>query len=69
MFQIFVNRKRFSTRKFKKSYLIQIVSGDELDTKIMKKTIFIIIIIQNHQEELIFDIVKIIIHNILLEMS
>ena len=63
-----MNREEFSTRKLEKSYLIQVVSGDELDTKITKKITFMIMIIQNHQEALIFDIVEMIIHNIILEM-
>ena len=68
MFQALVNREGFSTRKLEKSYLIQVVSGDELDTKITKKTALMIMTIQNHQEALIFDIVEMIIHNIILEM-
>ena len=68
IFQIFMNREEFSTRKFEKSYLIQVVNEDELDTKITKKTAFMIMTIQNHQEALIFDIVEMIIYNIILGM-
>ena len=63
-----MDREGFSTRKLEKSYLIQVVSGDELDTKITKKTTLMIMTIQNHQEALIFDIVEMITHNIILEM-
>ena len=63
-----MNCEEFSTRKLKKSYLIQVVSEDELDTKIIKKIIFMIMTIQNHQKALIFDIVEMITHNIILEM-
>ena len=63
-----MNREEFSTHKLEKSYLIQIVNEDELDTKIIKKTTFMIMTFQNHQKILIFDIVEMIIHEIILEM-
>ena len=68
MFKTFVNREEFNIRKLEKSCLIQVVNEDELDTKITKKTAFMIITIQNHQEALIFDIVEMITHNIILKM-
>ena len=63
-----MNREGFNTRKLEKNYLIQVVSGDELDTKITKETALMIMTIQNHQKALIFDIIEMIIHNIILEM-
>ena len=38
-----MNREGFSIFKLEKSYLIQIVNKDELDTKVTKKTTLIII--------------------------
>ena len=68
MSQALMNREEFNTRKFEKNYLIQVVSGDELDTKVTEKITLMIMTIQNHQEALTFDIVGMITHNIILEM-
>ena len=64
-----MNCEEFSTRKLEKNYLIQFVNENELDTKVTKEMILMIMTIQNHQKALICDIVEMIIHDIILEMS
>ncbi len=68
----FVKRKEYSTQKKSNAYNLIIVNENLLfnkNEKMNKETKLLLIAIQQHYEKLIFNIMKIIIYNIVLEMS
>ena len=70
--QILVDRKEFSTRKKNDEYDLIIINDNSLfneNERMSKKTTSLSIAIQRHHEKFIFDIVQMIIHDIVLEMS
>ena len=69
MSQQLMNWKKFIIRKLKKSQIIQIIDERKLKIRIIEETVPLFIAIQKHHEQLIFDIVEMIIHNIVLKMS
>ena len=67
-----VERKKYFIRKKLDAYNLVIVNKNSLfdeNEKVNKETKLLLIAIQQYYEKLIFDIVKIITHNIVLEMS
>ena len=69
MFQQLMNREEFVIRKLKKSQIIQVIDEKKLKIRIIKEIVSLFIAIQKHHEQLIFDIIEMIIHNIVLKMS
>ena len=70
--QILVDRKEFSTRKKNDEYDLIIIDDNSLfneDERVSEETTSLSIATQRHHEKLIFDIVRMIIHDIVLKMS
>jgi len=71
MVRALVKREEYFTRKKPDAYNLMIVDGNSLldeNERVNKETKPLLIAIQQHHEELIFDIVEIITHDIVLEM-
>ena len=68
MFQQLMNRERFVIQKLKKSQIIQVIDERKLKIRIIEEIVPLFIAIQKHHEQLIFNIVEMIIHNIILRM-
>ena len=71
MSQTLVAERGFSTQATKNLYDLQVINESLLqssDRKVNQKTKSLSVAIQQHHEKLIFDIVKMIIYNIILEM-
>ncbi len=71
MIKAFVKRKEYSIQKKSNAYNLIIVDENSLldeNEKVKKETKLLLIAIQQHHEKLIFNIVEIIIHDIVLEM-
>ena len=68
----FVATLKCATQKKKKFYQLQIIDDNSLskndNKKMIKKTKSLSIAIQRHHEKLIFDIVKMIIHDVVLKI-
>jgi hypothetical protein len=72
MTRALVKRKEYFTQKKSNAYNLVIVDENLLfneNEKMNKETKLLSITIQQHHEKLIFNIVKIITHDIILEMS
>ncbi len=71
MVKALVKRKEYFTRRKPNAYNLVIVDGNSLlveNERVNKKTKLLSIAIQQYHEKLIFDIVKMITHDIVLEM-
>ena len=66
--QFVVNKYWFKIVKLSKSQQLLMINENKLKTIITKKTIFLFMIIQRHHEKIIFEIVQIIIHDLVLNM-
>ena len=72
MARALVERKEYSTRKKLDAYNLVVVDENPLiagNEKVNRKTKPLSIAIYQHHEKLIFDIVKMVTHDIVLEMS
>ncbi len=72
MIKAFVKREKYSIRKKSNAYNLMIVDKNPLlarNERVNKETKSLLIAIQQHHEKLIFNIVEIITHDIVLEMS
>ena len=66
---ILARRKKFSTRLKSKNAFEAFVIEEEFVNKMNQETISLFVVIQQHHEELIFDLIKMIIHEIVLKNS
>ena len=72
MIKALIERKEYFTRKKLNAYNLVIVNKNSLlnkNERVNKETKLLSIAIQQHYEKLIFNIVRIIIYDIVLEMS
>ena len=66
---VLTRRKRFSTRSKDKNAFEAFVIEKEFVNKMNQETISLSVVIQQHHEKLIFDLIKMIIHEVVLEDS
>ena len=64
---VLTKRKRFSIQSKNKNAFEAFVIEEEFINKMNQKTISLLITIQQHHEELIFDLIKMIIHEVVLK--
>ena len=64
---VLTRRKRFSIRSKNKNAFETFVIEEEFVNKMNRETISLFVVIQQHHEELIFDLIKMIIHEVVLE--
>ena len=57
------------TQKKQNNYELSVVDGSQLETRVDKETTPLLIAIQQHHETLTFDVVSMISHDIILDMS
>ena len=72
MSQILTERKKFTLREKHDAYDIIVIDKSSLlakDERVNKETISLTVAIRRHHEKLIFDIVEMIIHDIVLKVS
>ena len=66
---VLARRKEFFTQSKNKNAFEAFVIGEEFVNKMNQKTISLFVAIQQHHKELIFDLIKMIIHEVVLEDS
>ena len=66
---VLTRRKRFSTRSKDKNAFEAFVIEKEFVNKMNQETISLSVVIQQHHEKLIFDLIKMIIHEVVLKDS
>ena len=67
VFTVLARRKKFSIRAKNKNAFETFVIEKEFVDKMNRKTILLFVVIQQHHEKLIFDLIKIIIHEVVLK--
>ena len=66
---VLARRKKFSTQSKSKNAFEAFVIEEEFVSKMNQKTISLSVVIQQHHEELIFDLIEMIIHEVVLKDS
>ena len=63
-----MTKQRFETIKLTKAHYLLMINEEKFKNQIIKKIIFLFIIIQRYHEKIIFEVVSIITHDIVLSM-
>ena len=69
IFSHLVKKFELTTWKKQNNYELSVINRSQLETRIDKETTFLSVVIQQHHETLTFDVVFMISHDIILNMS
>ena len=69
IFSCLVEKFELMTQKKQNNYELSVIDRSQLETRVDKETTFLLIAIQQHHETLTFDVVLMISHDIILDMS